>query len=314
MQTFLGKLLRVLPAAITWPFIRLIERFLELIIYETSYQVRSFSEKRRPSTISREVAKAITSPDDILMVTMTRSGTHWLGYLISNYISYLISGHIDKYNNQETMDYVFHNSMNGILWLNSKFKDKPVGPRNLIKRNYFYTHIRPAAEHSMFFLGKRILLFRNPRDWAVSRHDNMSNRADIKYPGGKINNYIDTLMTEYCESMLSLKAVFQTDKDILISYEELSKDTSATLRRVVNFLGLPIDERAIKYSLERSSSKTIMEQENQGMVISSALENKSFVNNPTVGKWKSILNTTDIKRINSYLKNYGLKSSEFTYE
>lgn len=79
MRKFLGKILRALPAIITWPLARIFERLFEFFVYETSYYTRSFSDKRSLPILSRQTAEELNHPDNVLMVTMRKSENHWLG-------------------------------------------------------------------------------------------------------------------------------------------------------------------------------------------------------------------------------------------
>ena len=230
---------------------------------------------------------------------MRRSGTHWLGYLISNYILFLNDSENLLDNNGTAFKEVFHNSRNGIIWFGVELAEHRVGTIDAQKRHYFYSHIKSAAENASFFLGKRILLYSNPRDWTVPRHNNLQNRSDMNYPGGNLSNYLDSFMAEYYKAMTALRALCQTEDDILVSYEELVEDTPAALRRVVHFLELPLDEDAINYSVERSSAKSTKLQESQGMVIGRSLNGRSFVNSAQVGQWKSAMSKSDINFIDT---------------
>lgn len=114
--------------------------------------------------------------------------------------------------------------------------------------------------------------------------------------------------------MTALRTLCQTEDDILISYEELVEDTPATLRRVVHFLELPLDEDAINYSVERSLAKSTKLQESQGIVIGRSLNGRSFVNSAQAWQWKSAMSKSDVNFIDNYLAERGIDPSNFTYE
>ena len=71
--------------------------------------------------------------------------------------------------------------------------------------------------------------------------------------------------------------------DLMISYEEIYKNTEYNLKKILNFMELDINENLIKNSISESSVKNIKSDESQGKKIHKNIVLKgrnSFIRNP----------------------------------
>tara|TARA_A100001011_G_scaffold399323_1_gene507440 strand:- start:1687 stop:2664 length:978 start_codon:yes stop_codon:yes gene_type:complete len=305
-----------LPFFIVNKLAKLSERSLRYFIYNGSYTPEKLFYEHQVSNLSRDLIKKINSENSILLITFPKSGTNWLMFMIANYL-YSIKD-INSFNLSlaEKSAKIF-NYRNGIIWMNAKIQTS--FQINEKENSYlFFQHINSAIDNSIYFQGKRILLYRNPRDWLISWHEYFGkSRPDINYRPKNISNAIDFLLPSFCKWYKFMKKINVDENDILISYEELIKDTENVLKKIFLFLNLDINEKILKESITKSSVNKVNNEERSGKKVHKNIKlanRQYFIRDPKIGQWSKYLSSNEIKKIDNYLIKNGIQPNEFIYK
>ena len=291
------------------------ERSLRYFIYNGSYTPEKLFYEHQVSKLNRDLIKKINSENSILLITFPKSGTNWLMFMLSNYIHLKKAIDTTNLSLSEKSKNIF-NYRNGIIWMNANLQTN--FQLNKKENSFlFFQHINSAIDNSIYFTGKRILLYRNPRDWIISWHEYFGkSRPDIPYRAKNISNAIDYLMPSFCKWYNFMKKINIDKNDFLVSYEELIMDTKNILKRIILFIDLDIDENFINESIKLSSVTKVNQEEDKGSKVHMNIklkEREYFIRNPKIGQWTDHLSNNDIKKINKYLMKYEIEPEEFIY-
>ncbi|XP_077978713.1 sulfotransferase 1C2-like [Glandiceps talaboti] len=237
---------------------------------------------------------------DVIISTYQKSGTHWMINAISQMfedMNYKVPG-TDKpgclgYLYEKTDDFV--PGMYGEHVRNVKrFLKKMPSPR------LFSNHLPPQLFHTAWKEGERkckiIYITRNAKDVCVSLFHYMKALTFTKmeltwdewveaFVEGKVNygSWLDHVQRW---GQYGLK-----DNVLHVSFEDMKRDLTSTLRKVSRFLGRPISDNDLEKVVSNCSFASM--KANTDTVISSATQNKytwkegnSFFRKGEVGDWK----------------------------
>ena len=298
------KLLKIIwknihiPPFIIKPLIYFFELVIFIFKYTGEYDLKYFEPSKDFKKLSRETVEKVNSKDSVLLLTLPKSGTNYLMNLIATYFLGDINDNLIV-NNKKVFNF-----RNGIIWygenLSTEFKF------NEKKNSYFFfQHIESAKKNGIFFNGKIIFLIRNPRDWIISLHNYRMSRKDYYYKPKTVSQSIDYLMPIFCKSMKELEYLTRDRNDICIHYEDLVSSPSSTIKQILEFLELKIDDKKIDNSIQINAIQNYKKLEKSNYIDHGyQLERDSFIRNPEIRQWKQKLNTNDIKKIDHYIKKY----------
>lgn len=311
MISLILKFATLLPSALVWRTIYGVEFLLHGAMRVTGYAPRKFDHRANHISIDRDVVTSVNDSASLLLVTMTKSGTHWLGYLISNYLAALNNDNaLHAMSNQELFQKCFNTPRNGVLWLGAKVSEPSVDTSPLGVKRLMQQHPVSAKNNAIFFTGYRVCIYRNPRDWLVSAHAYNLKRQDSHYLPKTPRAAIHFLMPQFCEQMLSILALQQGGMDMILSYEDLIENTPYQLERIIHHVGATPNPEALAFSLKKSSAaSTRTQNRNIGGISASA-----FVRDARLGQWKDVFSKSDISAINAYLDKACIDQSLFTYD
>tara|TARA_Y200000002_G_C22629681_1_gene641920 strand:+ start:463 stop:1392 length:930 start_codon:yes stop_codon:yes gene_type:complete len=287
-----------IPLFIIKPFIYFFELIIFVFKYTGEYDLKFFETSKDFKKLSRETVQKINSKDSVLLLTLRKSGSNYLMNLISTYFLGEINDNL-IINNKKVFNF-----RNGIIWygenLNTEFRF------NENENSYFFfQHIEAVKKNGIFFNGKIIFLIRNPRDWIISLHNYLISRKDIYYKPKKVSHSIDYLMPIFCKSMKEVEYLIRDKNDICINYEDLVSSPKSTIKLILEFLELKVDDKKIDNSIETNSIQNYKKLEKNNYIDHGyQLERGSFIRNPEIGQWKQKLNKNDIKKIDQYIKKY----------
>ena len=273
--------------------------------------------QQKISVMSNETSRKINSEKSILLLSMTKSGSHWMTYLITNYIYSIRNYSFNNLNSEERVNKIF-NHRNSVLWFDGKINEPIFKIENHNDGYLFRQHINNADNILPFFRGKKIILYRNPRDWLISSHlykNRFSKRKtksfSIKYIPKNLSQSIDYLMPDFCFNYNALKRHYSEDRDLWISYEEMHNNIETTLKKIIPFIGLEIIESKILDTIKNSNYKKIQEEEKEGMHIDHL--KKSFIRNIKTKQWEELLSKRSIKKIDNYLLKNNIDKKDFIF-
>jgi hypothetical protein len=227
-------------------------------------------------------------PGDILLASYPKSGNTWTRFLIANLV----------------------------------FPDREVGFGNVhrivldpdvtVQRDFDRApRPRIIKSHGSFDPRYRrvICIVRDPRDVVVSQYHYLRKlrRISDEFP---MDAFLDRFLAGDLKLHLGswgqnvgswLAARAHSPGFLLLRYEDLLSDTARELKRVAEFIGLPVDSSIISAAVERSSPDKMRESEKaQGQrsaLIKGSRNDISFVRSARSGGWRADLTDGQVARI-----------------
>lgn len=204
--------------------------------------------------------------DLIILATTAKSGTHYMKFLLYNYIRLLD----DNKNYPATP-----NEMNTAMpndWHKTYNKSCKIEiPSKLIKKYLGYFDITRTHIHyiDMMKNSKIIHIYRNPLDYCVSLYF-------YKYVNqNKENNLIKSPydvfrfdFSNYMNTYISFRDLAKQKKNnlIRIRYENLVRNPELTLKILIRWLGVRVDNNLITKAIEYSSMDRLKELEKKELI------------------------------------------------
>jgi len=247
----------------------------------------------------------------ISILSIQKSGTNYLRLLLANYISLINDGEKVDFGELER----FYPNMRDWSILGNKEYQQQDKTKNLFGYDdLWYGHTFYGMNR---LEGKKILLYRNPLDMIVSYYNyKFINRPNKKDKYNSISDSIEDIM-KYAFIPHYLKIKTSNDKDIIkIQYEDLVTMPDDTLKKILEFLEIPVFDELVIKAIEYSSKKSVRDYENKvGKAINAPSDFVgSFVRSGKIGQWKDSFNQDDIDTVNKLLLRYGVSLNEFITE
>jgi hypothetical protein len=210
-------------------------------------------------------------PDDVFIVSYPKSGNTWVRFLIGNYLT----GNECTFENCHEITPDIH--------MNPQHCAEVDRPR-VIKSHAPY---RPQYSNVVYVV-------RDGRDVAVSSYHHCIRKGRIEsdipfraflemFNEGKIDDYgiWGEHVTNWIENAKSL---------LLVRYEDLQEDAETELRRVLEFAGVELREKAITSAVEASSFENMKETEEKERNRIDRLKDdeptKQFMRKGQAGEWR----------------------------
>lgn len=258
-----------------------------------------------PEIIREGCDRFVLRDEDTLLVTYPKSGTHWLNEIVR-----LIQTKGDPtllqstFANERTPWIEFENNYRV---LNSK-----EGPR--LMASHLPIQLFPKA----FFSSKAkvIYLIRNPRDVLVSGYHyfNALTQKKEKVPW---EIYFENFMQgksyfgswfEHVRGWISLR---KRENILVLSYEELKKDTRNAIKKICEFLGENLESRLLELVLKNSSFE-IMKERRKSQPHRSNIDKDAFLMRKGItGDWK---NHFTVAQAEAFDKAFQEKAADFPKE
>lgn len=144
----------------------------------------------------------------------------------------------------------------------------------------------PSLAHHMNFSIDDAIKFMNSDDAANCKKEHAQNIQLRQKLGG---------WSEHAASWLD-----QTDLPVhLVRYEDLRSDTAGTLRRALEFAGLPVTEKQIKRAVASCNFLLLRQQEQQDGFAEAPRRGVKFFRRGEVGSWRDELTREQVVRIES---------------
>ena len=162
-----------------------------------------------------------------------------------------------------------------------------------------------------------IYLVRNPLDVVISfaSHlgasidDAIDLMEDPLYSTKSNDSNVLTILggwSEHVDSWLTNKSIPR----ILVRYEDLAANPNKEFSKILNTLGINIDQNLLKKSIEFSSFSELSEQESKSGFRERPPHAERFFRKGTSGQWNSILEDRQIKKI---VTSHGLVMKKLGY-
>ena len=99
-----------------------------------------------------------------------------------------------------------------------------------------------------------------------------------------------------------------------ISYEYLISNPQVCLRNIFEWFGFEADSSLLEAAIEYSSIETIQRLERRDGPLDPVLDRGVFVRDGSVGQWKQYFDSSDVRRVQNRLRQFGIKLDEFVLE
>jgi len=186
-------------------------------------------------------------PEDVWLTSFPRSGNSWMRIILANVI-YLTEKE-GKEVDLRTLAYLLPSFGFADLHLSWQYQCVP---------RFVKTH--HPFRYPFFSKPKRsVLLIRDPRDAILSYHD-LAQKSKIIAFRGSISEFLRH--SKYgLPAWLRHYESWQSRATVIMKYEDLRKDTVATLQQTFSALSVEIDRQIIEEAVERSAIQRMREKE-----------------------------------------------------
>ena len=264
----------------------------------------------------------------LILGTIARSGTHYMKFLMSNYLR---AAYEDKDKGPITpveMNEMFPNNWH-LLYLNvykmpigNIFPEAYKKPTPLLKNIGLDEFTRSHATfQKVFWKNSPVLhLYRNPLDYSVSYYHYMhKNRSGVEMDG--IDSPVDVLnrqFVNYVQMYLSYLYAARSGKYKIIRfpYEEIKLHPVRSLKLILRWLGEEPLEKNLEWAAEQASIKKVQKMEGLQGAINPTATNLTgrFARDGGVGQWKEHFNETDFQAAKDKFRTAGIELEDFILE
>lgn len=254
--------------------------------------------------------------DDIIIATYAKAGTTWLQQIISQLI----------FNGIEGMEVAEMSP-----WLDLRVPPKEVKLPMVeaqTHRRFIKTHL-PVDALVFSEKAKYIYIGRDGRDvlWSLHHHHATANEAwyaalndtpgrigpAIEPPPESIQQYYhDWLdkdgypMWPFWENISSWWAIRDLPNVMLLHFENLKQDMPGEIRRIAEFLDIPIDETKWEAILKHCSFDYMKSNATKSVPLGGAFWDggaQTFINKGSNGRWRDVLSQEEIKKYEQIASN-----------
>jgi hypothetical protein len=255
----------------------------------------------------------------IILATVTKTGTHYLRFILSYYLSLSLNEKVSS-SDLSIVDRVFPNSWHVHYFFRKKY----------IKTNYLNVIGYKDMPRSHFpyqdsFYGSKVIhTYRNPLDyltilWATKFRFSDQTRYRYLQPFDLAEDYI----SDFCDQYLSMKHA--VGKDIFrISFESLIRNPFHIVKQLLIWLGHVPNDKNLETSIKTANSiltarvgasekwqrdgRTPVDEDEYNTFLNQLDEMKS------VGIWKKYFDDEQLKLIESMVNKRGITLNEFILE
>ncbi len=247
--------------------------------------------------------------DDIIIATYAKSGTTWLQQILSQLI----------FNGEEGLGVAEMSP-----WMDLRLPPKDIKLAEVegqIHRRFLKTHL-PVDALVMSQKAKYIYIGRDGRDvlWSLYNHHVNANAAwyqalndtpgrvgpPIDPPGKPVREYfLDWLdqdgfpIWSFWDNVSTWWKIRNLSNVLMVHFADLKADMPAEIRRIADFLEIPIDENKWDRIVEHCTFGYMKENASQSVPLSGAFWDggaETFIHKGTNGRWRDILTAEDILR------------------
>ncbi len=228
-------------------------------------------------------------PDDTMLVSYPRSGNTWTRFLIANLL-----------HPAEDVDFLkVERLVPDTTTISSRSLKRTPRPR-VIKTHEYFDPLYPRV----------VYIVRDPRDVVLSCYNFQRKYRQIA-DNYALEQYVDDFLegraTErawgtWGENVASWLSTRRNHKSfLLVQFAGLLKDTHSELRRVGEFLGVPVSDDIVERAVSRSSADRMreLEQQQQDRWVGAKKHRKDipFVGSAKAGGWRAKLPAECVEKI-----------------
>ncbi|XP_044277006.1 sulfotransferase 6B1-like isoform X2 [Varanus komodoensis] len=212
---------------------------------------------------SPEVFKALESfearSDDIILAGYCKSGTNWVGQIVTDLVVTSAKKHEPHKLNEELL-------LAEIPYIEIGDPEKYQRMKTYPSRRVIFTHLRPDKLPVSVFENKAkiVLLIRNPKDVTASFF-HFCNTFAAYPPYDTFDAYFRAQMEgqmpwgSYIDYLCVWNKYIDKENVIPITYEEMKENTALGAEKISKFCGLDLSEEDFRAVAERSTFKAMKE-------------------------------------------------------
>lgn len=186
----------------------------------------------------------------------------------------------------------------------------PLTEFNSLYADFLYEHVGDFDNHEVLSPKRRVYLYRNPLDVLISRYyysyrNRVGREKIISHP----REIIQQVIPKYASQWLQVRRNSARSRNYVIAYESLSKSAESTTVGLIQWLGIPLVDSCVSWSLDASSIDSVRKSElKRGEAIHSPPQGLkgSFARNGSIGQWRGYFTDRDIREIDDLLARYDI--------
>lgn len=256
--------------------------------------------------LPREIAAVVNDPRSLLLITIPKSGTTWLRYLLVNYAVQQRRPGADRVNYEGLRRFTVERERvrEGRNEVRSDMKPflPKFGMRHLLYQHPRRTYLlRDISEHG----GPKLLGYRNVLDYLVSNYYYFhefrdAGREHASSPDDLIDGYVRYWALCW---RLFVDKIMPQGNAALISYDALQHDTATEFTRALTELGVDVDPAAVERAIPLATAESASaDEDRRGQSLVGKLDRGSFVRDGSVGQWQDHFDDEQIERVANLLK------------
>jgi hypothetical protein len=245
--------------------------------------------------------------------SIPKSGTNYCKALLANYFSIVYSRATAKVSHDEVKQ-LFPNYRAAYIQGTSSYRP----PSSLMRATPYDDIVHGHSTRMVqFFSGKIVFLYRNPLDVIVSRYYySFKYRKEQSSAAEHPRDVMRPILQEYIEHYAFMKEHCRRRHNaIMISYEDMMEFPLSTFHILLNWLNIPIEQKALQTALAFSSFAAAREEEKNGGTIAKTKDFTGlFTRSGKIGQWKQYFNDEDLKNIRETLAAAAINLESFVIE
>ena len=254
----------------------------------------------------------LDGPETACVVSVMKSGTHWMRFLLANYLHLMNGGDPNAGVTYEDLQSRYSpNDRRRVLRGDAAVVKSPLFPV-FGTTDLLWQHV---DKNLASYQGTVIFLFRNPLDVVVSRY--FYDRDNWNAEGLACSSPADSISWSvkwYAESLVAMRNLHPpaVRRMISVAYEDLAQSPATVLGIVVRSLGWPENRDRIMGAVNLSSRERIRRlEDDRGAPLLGSASLNHFVRDGSVGQWRKYLNEEDVSRVDSILREHGMLLGNF---
>nr|XP_033794149.1 sulfotransferase 6B1-like [Geotrypetes seraphini] len=246
-----------------------------------------------PSTFtSLETLQALDSfearSDDLMVVGYAKSGTNWVVNILKGLARIVSPLHTD-----EAAEFPYLEFGDPDKYERMK---KYQSPRVYVTYRYYNLLPKSVSQNKT----KMLVLFRNPKDTAVSLFHFSNNVPSLPNYSSWDEFFPDFMSGKVCccpyfDYLIDWNKHMEEENVMLITYEELKENTVAGVKKIAEFFGLPVTEENIQSVV---SQNTFQSMKKESSTTHGAFGNMLF-RKGIIGDWMNYFNEAQNKEMDA---------------
>lgn len=261
--------------------------------------------------------RRMNAEDSLLILTHQKAGTHYLRFLLANYLQQMEapgSAPVSYAELQKRMPNRRDRVLRGLEPVADGKDFTLFGIREVM---YGHVHDRVAQANDHHHLGRKVICVRNPLDFLISIwHYNYLQRPNPEKSSQSIDDILSKEISKYSAQVKFLKEVAQStlERTFMTSYEALQIDPASEFSGALRLCGIEVKEDLLVAAVRNSSFQEVRRQEDErGQAIVAPISGR-FTRDGSIGQWKSHLTDGQITKISEILARQGLSLDDYILE